>query len=64
MSQLAAPNETVKLLAELIANQCVNDGSPDSGQEVRNADVLGAVLEGPGELNMKGVAQGMVRNLP
>src|ERR1700716_1122422 len=48
MSQLAAPNETVKLLAELIANACVNDGSPDSGQEVRNADVLGAVLEGPG----------------
>src|SRR5580704_3873294 len=32
----------------MIRNACVNDGSPDSGQEQRNADVLRAVLEGPG----------------
>jgi acetylornithine deacetylase/succinyl-diaminopimelate desuccinylase-like protein len=40
--------ETVELLQTLIRNECVNDGSPDSGQEVRNADVLQSVLEGAG----------------
>jgi acetylornithine deacetylase/succinyl-diaminopimelate desuccinylase-like protein len=40
--------ETVELLQTLIRNACVNDGSPDSGQEVRNADVLQSVLEGAG----------------
>jgi acetylornithine deacetylase/succinyl-diaminopimelate desuccinylase-like protein len=40
--------DTVELLQTLIRNECVNDGSPDSGQEVRNADVLQSVLEGAG----------------
>jgi acetylornithine deacetylase/succinyl-diaminopimelate desuccinylase-like protein len=39
---------TVELLQTLIRNACVNDGSPDSGQEVRNADVLETVLAGAG----------------
>lgn len=40
--------ETVELLQGLIRNACVNDGSPSSGQETRNAALLRAVLEGPG----------------
>ncbi|MDZ5622814.1 M20/M25/M40 family metallo-hydrolase [Nocardioides bizhenqiangii] len=39
---------TPELLQALIRNQCVNDGTPESGGESRNADVLAAVLEGPG----------------
>jgi acetylornithine deacetylase/succinyl-diaminopimelate desuccinylase-like protein len=31
---------SVSLLQELIRNQCVNDGSPDSGQEVRSVRTL------------------------
>ena len=41
-------NQTVELLQALIRNQCVNDGTPESGQEVRNADTLTAFLEGSG----------------
>jgi acetylornithine deacetylase/succinyl-diaminopimelate desuccinylase-like protein len=41
---------TVELLQTLIRNRCVNDGTPDSGGEVRNADVLQQVVEGPGVL--------------
>ena len=33
-------NDTVELLQTLIRNRCVNDGSAESGEEVRNADVL------------------------
>lgn len=40
--------ETVELLQALIRNECVNDGSPDSGNEVRNAAVLQTYLEGGG----------------
>ncbi len=40
--------ETVELLQTLIRNQCVNDGTPDSGHETRNADVLQSLVEGPG----------------
>jgi acetylornithine deacetylase/succinyl-diaminopimelate desuccinylase-like protein len=40
--------ETVDLLQTLIRNECVNDGSPESGREVRNADVLQSVIEGAG----------------
>jgi acetylornithine deacetylase/succinyl-diaminopimelate desuccinylase-like protein len=40
--------ETVELLQQLIRNQCVNDGTVDSGQEVRTTDVLRAYLEGSG----------------
>ncbi len=39
--------ETVELLQTLIRNECVNDGTPGSGAEVRNADVLQNVIEGP-----------------
>jgi acetylornithine deacetylase/succinyl-diaminopimelate desuccinylase-like protein len=40
--------ETVELLQALIRNACVNDGSPDSGDETRNADTLTGLLEGAG----------------
>jgi acetylornithine deacetylase/succinyl-diaminopimelate desuccinylase-like protein len=40
--------ETVELLQQLIRNGCVNDGSIDSGQEVRNADLLESYLGGTG----------------
>ena len=40
--------DTVELLQTLIRNVCVNDGSPESGEEVRNADVLQNYIEGPG----------------
>ncbi|HCB34095.1 MAG TPA: peptidase M20 family protein [Acidimicrobiaceae bacterium] len=39
---------TVELLQQLIRNQCVNDGRPESGGEVRNSDLLEAFIEGPG----------------
>jgi acetylornithine deacetylase/succinyl-diaminopimelate desuccinylase-like protein len=39
---------TVDLLQTMIRNACVNDGTPGSGQEVRNADVLQTFLEGSG----------------
>ena len=44
----ALTGETVELLQQLIRNQCVNDGSVQSGQEVRTSDVLRAYLEGSG----------------
>jgi len=44
----ALTSETVELLQTLIRNECVNDGTPESGGEVRNADVLQSVIEGPG----------------
>jgi len=40
--------ETTELLQAMIRNACVNDGTPDSGEEVRNADLLQHVLEGVG----------------
>lgn len=45
-AQLTA--ETVELLQTLIRNRCVNDGTPDSGGESRNADVLQSIVELPG----------------
>lgn len=39
---------TTELLQQMIRNACVNDGSPTSGHEERNADALRNVLEGPG----------------
>lgn len=41
-------NETVELLQALIRNQCVNDGSADSGHEDRSARLLRDELEGTG----------------
>lgn len=41
-------NETVELLQALIRNQCVNDGTPESGQEESSARLLRDELEGTG----------------
>ncbi len=40
--------QTVELLQQLIRNECVNDGQPESGEEIRNADLLETYLEGAG----------------
>ena len=40
--------ETVELLQAMIQNACVNEGTEESGQEIRNADVLATFLEGAG----------------
>jgi len=40
--------EVTELLQQLIRNRCVNDGSPESGQEYRSAEVLRSYLEGTG----------------
>ncbi len=39
---------TTELLQALIRNECVNDGTPDSGEETRNSDLLVTYLEGAG----------------
>ncbi|MDQ3178409.1 MAG: M20/M25/M40 family metallo-hydrolase [Actinomycetota bacterium] len=39
---------TTELLQSLIRNECVNDGTPGSGYETRNADLLQTYLEGAG----------------
>lgn len=44
----AVVGTTVELLQALIRNGCVNDGTPASGQEVRNADVLESFLGSAG----------------
>lgn len=46
MADLTGP--TVELLQALIRNECVNDGTPTSGHETRNAELLGGYLEGSG----------------
>jgi acetylornithine deacetylase/succinyl-diaminopimelate desuccinylase-like protein len=48
MTDPARTRETTELLQAMIRNACVNDGSPDSGEEVRSADVLHHYLEGGG----------------
>jgi acetylornithine deacetylase/succinyl-diaminopimelate desuccinylase-like protein len=49
---MASPEEfegpSTELLQTMIRNECVNDGTPDSGFETRNSDVLVQYLEGPG----------------
>jgi acetylornithine deacetylase/succinyl-diaminopimelate desuccinylase-like protein len=40
--------EVVELLQHLIRNACVNDGTPESGEESRSASLLRAYLEGSG----------------
>jgi len=40
--------DTVELLQTLIRNECVNDGTAESGHETRNADVLQTFVEGSG----------------
>jgi len=44
----ALTGETVELLQGMIRNACVNDGTPESGDEVRSADLLAGFLEGAG----------------
>ena len=44
----ALTGRTVELLQTLIRNECVNDGTRESGHETRNADVLEQVIAGPG----------------
>ena len=41
-------NETVDLLQQMIRNQCVNEGTPESGQEDRNARLVRDQLDGLG----------------
>ena len=41
-------NQTVELLQTLIRNRCVNDGTAESGHEVRNADTLRQFLGSTG----------------
>ena len=41
-------DETVELLQAMIRNSCVNEGTEESGQEIRNADLLADYLEGAG----------------
>jgi len=43
-----ATADTIELLRAMIRNACVNDGTAESGQEVRSADVLETYLEGGG----------------
>lgn len=49
---MASPEEfegpTTELLQTLIRNECVNDGTGDTGGETRNSDTLVNYLEGPG----------------
>jgi acetylornithine deacetylase/succinyl-diaminopimelate desuccinylase-like protein len=44
----ALTGQTVELLQQLIRNQCVNDGTLESGHEVRTTDVLKTYLQGSG----------------
>ena len=41
-------DETTDLLQHLIRNECVNDGTPESGHEVRSVDTLESYLRLPG----------------
>lgn len=40
--------QTIGLLQTLIRNECVNDGTAESGHEVRSVDVLKSYLAGTG----------------
>ena len=46
LADLTGP--TTELLQALIRNECVNDGTPESGNEVHNADLLESYLSGAG----------------
>ena len=46
MTQLV--DEVVDLLQQLIRNECVNDGRPESGAEVRSVDLLASYLDESG----------------
>src|SRR5712664_267258 len=44
----ALTGQTVELLQQMIRNQCVNDGTVESGQEARTTDLLRTYLDGSG----------------
>ena len=44
MASTAPTSEVVELVQQLIRNKCVNDGTPASGDEIRNVDLLDAYL--------------------
>ena len=44
----ALTGQSVELLQQMIRNQCVNDGTVGSGQEIRTSDLLRGYLEGSG----------------
>ena len=46
LKRMTLYDDTLALLQELIRNACVNDLTPDSGNEVRNADTLEKFFEG------------------
>ena len=48
MASSAPTSDVVALTQQLIRNACVNDGDAESGEEVRNADLLRAYLDGSG----------------
>jgi len=71
----AIVDEVTDLLQQLIRNGCVNDGTPGSGGEVRNADLLASYLDGsgadleryessPGRDNLVARIEGRDRNAP
>ena len=48
MSTITTTAEATALLQDLIRNACVNDGRPESGEEIRSADLLTGYLDGGG----------------
>jgi len=48
MTDAALTGQTTELLQAMIRNACVNDGTPESGEETRNSDLLQTFLEGAG----------------
>src|SRR5438445_10422417 len=46
MTEMTA--ETTDLLQRLIRNACVNEGTPESGHEIRSVDLLESSLSAPG----------------
>jgi acetylornithine deacetylase/succinyl-diaminopimelate desuccinylase-like protein len=45
-ARLDHTGSTIELLQAMIRNECVNDGTPDSGGETRNAELLESFLAG------------------
>jgi len=48
MSTLAEDRDVVDLTQRMIRNQCVNDGTKDSGQEIRTVELLESFFSGCG----------------
>ena len=42
----ASTSDVVELVQHMIRNRCVNDGAPESGEEIRNATLLADYLHG------------------